>query len=294
MVDGRSIPPTTYLLPATFQRVPELPEVETIVRDIRPQLLGRRLISARLWHDDVLRGVSRRSLLAGLRGNRIRNVFRRAKHAVLETETRRLVVQPGMTGSLLVLDQPPTARDKAYAVLTAELDNGRSLLFHDVRRFGTLLWLDPRGWDAYSSAIGPEPLDPGFTPAVLRKLLARSASPVKKVLMDQRALAGVGNIYAQEALFAAGVDPSKPAKAVSAPAARRLHRELVRILRAAIASEGTTVRDYRTGTGKSGSFQFELLVYDREGEPCVRCGTSLAGTHAIDARITVFCHRCQT
>ncbi len=265
--------------------MPELPEVETIVRDIRPRLLGRRLVSARLWHDDVLRGVSRRSLLAGLRGNRVRNVFRRAKHAVIETETRRLVVQPGMTGSLLVLDQPPTHRDKAYAVLTVELDNGRSR---------TLLWLDPRGWDAYSAAIGPEPLDAAFTPAVLRKILGRSSSAVKKVLMDQRALAGVGNIYAQEALFAARIDPSKPARAVSAPAARRLHKELVRILRAAIDSEGTTVRDYRTGTGKSGSFQFELLVYEREGEPCVRCGTLLAGTHAIDARITVFCHRCQT
>jgi formamidopyrimidine-DNA glycosylase len=274
--------------------VPELPEVETIVRDIRPRLLGRRLVTARLWHDDVLRGVTRRTLVAGLKGNRIRNVFRRAKHAVLETETRRLVIQPGMTGSLLVLDQPPTQRDRDYAVLTAQLDNGRSLLFHDVRRFGTLLWLDPRGWDAYSGAIGPEPLDPAFTPAVLRAILARSSAAVKKVLMDQRALAGVGNIYAQEALFAARIDPSKPARDVSAPAARRLHGAIVRILRSAIESEGTTVRDYRTGTGKSGSFQFELLVYEREGEPCVRCGTALAGTHAIDGRITVFCHRCQS
>ena len=274
--------------------MPELPEVETIVRDIRPELVGRRIVSARLEHDDVLRDVSRRGLLAGLRGKRVRQVFRRAKHAVIETDTRRLVIQPGMTGSLLVLDRPPTPRERAYAVLTAKLDNGRLLLFHDVRRFGTLLWLDAAAWKAYSAALGPEPLDPGFTPRALASILSRSRAAVKKVLMDQGALAGVGNIYAQEALFAAGIDPSKPAREVSRPAARRLHGQLRRILAAAIESEGTTVRDYRTGTGKSGSFQFELLVYEREGEPCVRCGTPLTGTHAIDARITVFCHRCQS
>lgn len=274
--------------------MPELPEVETIVRDIRPELVGRRIVSARLQHDDVLRGVSHRGLIAGLRGSRVRQVVRRAKHAVIVTDTRRLVIQPGMTGSLMVLDRPPTPRERAYAVLTARLDNGRLLLFHDVRRFGTLLWLDAGGWDTYSKAIGPEPLDPSFTPRALADILGRSRAAVKKVLMDQGSLAGVGNIYAQEALFAAGIDPSKPAREVSGPAARRLHRQLRRILGAAIESEGTTVRDYRTGTGKSGSFQFELLVYEREGEPCVRCGTALAGTHAIDARITVFCHRCQS
>jgi formamidopyrimidine-DNA glycosylase len=295
-----SYPPTLLpsypltLLPSYPPSVPELPEVETIVRDIRPELLGRRFVSARLWHDDVLRGVSRRTLLSGLRGSKVRKVFRRAKHAIIETQTRRLVIQPGMTGSLLVLDRPATAREKAYAVLQVQLDNDRVLLFHDVRRFGTLLWVDASGWEAYSGAIGPEPLDPAFTPGALRAILSRSSAAVKKVLMDQGALAGVGNIYAQEALFAAGIDPSKPARDVSAGAARRLHRHLVHILRAAIESEGTTVRDYRTGTGKSGSFQFELMVYDREGEPCLRCGTLLAGTHAIDARITVFCHRCQS
>jgi formamidopyrimidine-DNA glycosylase len=274
--------------------MPELPEVETIVRDIRPGLLSRRIVSARLRHDDVLRGVSRQSLVRGLRGATVRKVFRRAKHAIIETDTRRLVVQPGMTGSLFVLDRPLTPRERTYAVLIAELDDETTLLYHDVRRLGTLLWLDAEGWEEYSGALGPEPLDPAFTPAALRRILGRSSAAVKKVLMDQRALAGVGNIYAQEALFAAGIDPSKPAREVPLPAAHRLHGALVKILRSAIASEGTTVRDYRTGKGKSGSFQFELLVYDREGEPCVRCGTTLAGTHAIDARITVFCHRCQS
>jgi formamidopyrimidine-DNA glycosylase len=204
------------------------------------------------------------------------------------------VVQPGMTGSLLVLDRPLTAEERRYAVLRIALDDGRTLVYRDVRRLGTLLWLDRKAWEAYDAALGPEPLEPTFTPAVLRGILSGSRAAVKKVLMDQRAVAGVGNIYANEALFAARVDPSKPASLVSAPAARLLHQHVVRILEAAIASQGTTVRDYRTGTGEPGNFQLELKVYGREGQPCRRCGTTLAGTHAIDGRITVFCHRCQT
>lgn len=274
--------------------MPELPEVETIVRDIRPALLGRRLVRASLSHDDVLRGVSRRRLLATLSGSTVHDVFRRAKHAVLDLGERRLVVQPGMTGSLVVHPRPLAKEEARYAVLRALLDDGRELVYRDVRRLGTLLLLDRRGWERYDRAIGPEPLDPGFTPARLGEALGRSRQAVKKVIMDQRHLAGVGNIYANEALYAAGIDPSKPARRLTPHDHRRLHREIRRILEAAIRSNGTTVRDYRTGTGDSGSFQLELLVYGREGEACRRCGTRLAGTHAIDARITVFCHRCQS
>ncbi|HEX7023439.1 MAG TPA: bifunctional DNA-formamidopyrimidine glycosylase/DNA-(apurinic or apyrimidinic site) lyase [Gemmatimonadales bacterium] len=274
--------------------MPELPEVETMVRDVRPGLTGRTIVGARLSHDDVLRGVSRRTLLAGLRGARIRNVSRRAKHAVIETDARTLVVQPGMTGSLMVVRRELTPDEQRYAVLRALLDNGRTLVYRDVRRLGTLLWLDRPGWERYDAAIGPEPLAGGFTSGVLLDILRGSRAAVKKVLMDQRALAGVGNIYANEALFAAGIDPSKPARAVTDAAAARLRDELVRILDAAVRSRGSTVRDYRTGTGQKGGFQLELLVYGREGEPCTRCGTTLSGTHSIDARITVFCHRCQS
>jgi formamidopyrimidine-DNA glycosylase len=274
--------------------MPELPEVETIVRDIRPALLGRRLDRVSLSHDDVLRGVTRRRLVRGLNGSTVRDVFRRAKHAVLDLGERRLVVQPGMTGSLIVHDRPLTGDERRYAVLRAPLDDGRELVYRDVRRLGTLLFLDTRGWNRYTAAIGPEPLEPGFTPEQLGEALGRSRQAVKKVIMDQKHLAGVGNIYANEALFAAGIDPSKPAARLTPGDHRRLHAEIRRILLAAIDSDGTTVRDYRTGTGEEGNFQLELLVYGREGEPCRRCGTRLAGTHAIDGRITVFCHRCQS
>jgi formamidopyrimidine-DNA glycosylase len=274
--------------------MPELPEVETIVRDIRPALVGRQLGRVSLSHDDILRGVSRRRLLRALPGSTVQSVFRRAKHAVLDFGDRRLVVQPGMTGSLIVYDRPLDPEEARYAVLRAPLDDGRELVYRDVRRIGKLLLLDAKAWRRYTEAIGPEPLAPDFTPERLGEALGGSRQAIKKVIMDQRHLAGVGNIYANEALFAAGIDPSKPARRLTTDDHRRLHGEIQRILRAAIASSGTTVRDYRTGTGERGNFQFELLAYGREGEPCRRCGTRLAGTHAIDGRISVFCHRCQS
>src|SRR6185503_8635778 len=199
---------------------------------------------------------------------------------VIVLDGLRLIVQPGMTGSLVVHQRPVTGEDARYAVLRAQLDNGRELVYRDVRRLGTLLLLDDRQWARYSEAIGPEPMDQTFTAEQLGLALRRSRQAVKKVIMDQKALAGVGNIYANEALFAAGIDPSKPARRLTTDQHHRLHQELQRILRAAIDSNGTTVRDYRTGTGQPGNFQLALLVYEREGEPCVRCGTRLAGTHA--------------
>jgi formamidopyrimidine-DNA glycosylase len=274
--------------------MPELPEVETIVRDIRPALVGRTIRQAKLSHDDVLRGVSRRRLIRRLTGGTIRGVFRRAKHAVLELESDRLVIQPGMTGSLVVHRKPLTAEEAKYAVLRLTLDRGGELVYRDVRRLGTILLLNPKEWARYDAAIGPEPLEPGFTVEQLGSALRQSRQAIKKVLMDQRRLAGVGNIYANEALFAAGIDPSKPANRLGTEDHRRLYDEIRRILGAAIVSNGTTFRDYRTGNGESGNFQLELMVYGREGESCRRCGTRLTGTHTIDGRISVFCHYCQS
>jgi formamidopyrimidine-DNA glycosylase len=274
--------------------VPELPEVETIVRGLRAQLVGRTILSATLSHDNLLDGVSKRVLLRDLAGRRITAVTRRAKHALIHTDTRILAVQPGMSGALLHYQRKLTAAEAKYAVLQCRLDDGSMLVYRDVRRIGTLRWLDPKRWDEYAARLGPEPLDPDFTAEQFADRMARSVSPIKKVLMDQRAVVGVGNIYANEALFAAGIDPSKPAKRVPRIQLLALHEHVRRILQAAIDSEGTTFRDYVTGTGQPGAFQFQILVYSREGLPCTVCGTTLAVTHAIDARSTVFCWRCQT
>lgn len=264
-----------------------------MVRDIRPELLGRRIRRVSLSHTDVLRGITRARLLRALTGATIRNVTRRAKHGVIHFDHIRLVVQPGMTGNLLVYRHPLSAQDARYAVLRARLDGGVELVYRDIRRIGTLRLLDERAWHRYDTGLGPEPLDPSLSVEKFIEALRHSRAAIKKVLMDQRKIVGVGNIYANEALFAAGIDPSKPANRVPPDAWPRLYHATRRILQAAIASQGTTVRDYRTGTGEPGGFQLELLVYERAGEPCRRCGTRLTGTHDIDARITVFCHRCQ-
>ena len=282
--------------------MPELPEVETIVRDLRPHLIGRTIQSAKLSHDDVLRGVSKRKLTSSLAGASVTGMTRRAKHAVLELQlaTRlpahpptRLVIQPGMTGSLTIADEPLAPSAARYAVLRAPLDDGRELVYRDVRRLGTILLLDEKAWATYDAALGPEPLDPALTPARFAAIMASSKQAIKKVLMDQKKIVGVGNIYANEALFAAGIDPSKAASRLTTHDSRRLLTHVRRILESAIASQGTTFRDYRTGTGEKGNFQLELFVYGREGEKCRVCGTRLAHTHEIDARVTVFCHRCQ-
>jgi len=273
--------------------MPELPEVETIVRDLRPSLVGRRIGRVTLSHDDVLRGVTRRRLVRQLTGATIRSVSRRAKHAVIELDTARLIIQPGMTGSLMIHRRALKPDQTKYAVLRAELGGGRELVYRDVRRLGTLLLLNEKAWARYTAAIGPEPLEDDFTVDRFAASLRGSRQAIKKVIMDQRHIAGVGNIYANEALFAAGIDPSKAARLLTSEDQIHLHEEIRRILAAAISSKGTTFRDYRTGTGEAGNFQLELLVYGRQGEPCRMCGTRLTGTHTIDARTTVFCHRCQ-
>jgi formamidopyrimidine-DNA glycosylase len=274
--------------------VPELPEVETIVRDLAPKVAGRRLRDPVLYKTDVLRGVTRARLVRALEGARVLDLTRRAKHVVARLEGgQRLVIQPRMTGSLMI-ERPPLSRDqRRYAVLTVALGPEELLVFRDVRRLGTIQLLDERAWAVYTSRIGDEPLDPAFTLARFQAALQGSRQAVKKVLMDQRKLAGVGNIYANEALFRAGVDPSRPAHRVDPRSSARLYHAVRAVLRDAVTARGTTVRDYRTGTGGAGEFQFSLEVYGRGGEPCVRCGTTLATTHAIDGRATTFCWRCQ-
>jgi formamidopyrimidine-DNA glycosylase len=276
------------------RRVPELPEVETIVRDLQP-LAGRTLSHPRLSHTDVLRDVTATRLLKALAGARVVAVTRRAKHVVMELAGgHRLIVQPGMSGALILSDGPLTGEQAGYGVLRLDVGGGATLTYRDVRRLGTILLLDAKGWAAYTSRIGPEPLADDFDLARFAATLAGTRQAIKKVIMDQRRIAGVGNIYAQEALFLARIDPSRPAHRLNEADQTRLHRAIRRVLEQAVRSKGTTVRDYRTGTGQRGSFQFKLQVYDRAGLPCRRCKTPLGTTHAIDGRQTTFCWRCQS
>lgn len=274
--------------------MPELPEVETIVREIAPRLEGHRIEGVELRKRDVLRRVSSARLLRTLQRNSFVEVHRRAKHAVFRLASgHRLVIQPRMTGSLIVHQRPPDAAAARYAVLLCTLENGDLFVYRDVRRLGTVWLLDEPQWARYTARLGPEPVDETFTPFVLAERLRGTRQAIKKAIMDQTRLAGVGNIYANEALFLAGIDPSKPASRLSLGELGALHTAIRDVLSRALASDGTTLRDYRTGTGERGRFQLELAVYGRGGKPCARCGRRLVTTHAIDGRATTLCAFCQ-
>ncbi len=274
--------------------MPELPEVETIVRDLRPRLTGRTLTNPKLHHSDVLRRVSKPRLLRMLHRNRVGAVNRRAKHVVVELESgHRLVIQPRMTGNLIVYDRRLRVAERRYVVLEAAIGSGQRFVFRDVRRLGTIWLLDEKGWESYTARIGPEPLADEFTADVFVERIGGTRQAIKKAIMDQRLMAGVGNIYANEALFKAGIDPSRRSDRIERADLERLYGIVRNVLEDAIAAKGTTVRDYRTGTGETGTFQDVLEVYGHGGEPCPRCGAQLATTHAIDGRATTFCWRCQ-
>jgi len=273
--------------------MPELPEVETMVRTLAGALPGRRIVRAALSHDNLLDGVSASALLGGLRGATIRAVQRRAKHALIATDRRLLAIQPGMSGALLLYRRPLSAAERRYAVLRCRLDDGAWLVYRDVRRIGTIRWLDAAAWQRYAARLGPEPLDPALSAGDFADRLRRSRSAIKKVLMDQRVVVGVGNIYANEALWAAKIHPARPASTVSRERLGRLLDQVRTILAAAIASDGTSFRDYVTATGEPGGFQELVQVYGRAGDPCPRCGRKIRMTHDIDQRSTFWCAFCQ-
>jgi formamidopyrimidine-DNA glycosylase len=274
--------------------VPELPETETIARDLSRAVVGATIIDVTVRHRDVLRLVTARTLRARVTGTTIDRSWRRAKLVVLDLSSGdRLVVQPRFTGALLVDTGSLSEHERRYATVTFALGDGRALHYRDVRRLGTVSLMNPAVFDTYTSALGIEPLDSGFTATRLASVLGRSRRAVKTVLMDQRQLAGVGNIYANEALWRSGIDPSREARLVDPTQASLLRNALVAVLGESIAARGTSFRDYRDANGGRGAFAEQLDVYGRAGQPCRRCGPRLIGTHAVDGRSTVFCAGCQ-
>jgi formamidopyrimidine-DNA glycosylase len=274
--------------------VPELPETETIARDLDASVAGRRIVSVAVTKGDVLREVTAGDLARRLAGTTITRCWRRAKLVVLDVDSGdRLVVQPRFTGALLLDDGALADSERRFSTLALTLDDGRLLHYRDIRRLGTVSLMSPARFAAYSAALGVEPLDPALSPERLSVLLRGSRQAVKKVLMDQRVVVGIGNIYANEALWRAGIDPSREARSLSPEEGARLHDAIVSVLTESIAARGTSFRDYRDASGGKGSFVEKLAVYGRGGLPCPRCGARLIATHAIDGRSTVFCARCQ-
>jgi len=274
--------------------VPELPETETIARDLDGAISGRKIKKVSVRKRDVLRGVSSRSLAKRLQDATIVRSWRRAKLVVIDLDTGdRLVVQPRFTGALLIDDGNFRGAELDYSTLRLELDDGRALHYADVRRLGTVALMNADRFAEYSAKFGIEPLDRSFTAAHLSAVLRATSQPVKKVLMEQRKIAGIGNIYANEALWRARIDPSRLAASISVEEASLLRESIVNVLREAIAARGTSFRDYRDARGERGSFVEKLDVYGRGGLPCRRCGSKLVSTHAIDGRSTTMCVRCQ-
>ena len=274
--------------------MPELPETETIARDLDRAIRGRTIVGVKVRKADVLREIKPRAFGTRLKGAKILGSWRRAKLVVTDLDTEdRIVVQPRFTGALLIEDGTLDPGALRYSTLRLELDDGRALHYADVRRLGTVSLMSSQRFHQYSEALGVEPLDHAFTPAHLSDVLRATTQPVKKVLMDQRKIAGIGNIYANEALWRARIDPSRAGNTVSTDEARLLHASMVGVLTEAIEARGTSFRDYRDASGNRGSFVEKLAAYGRGGLPCHRCGARLVTTHAIDGRATTLCVRCQ-
>lgn len=282
--------------------MPELPEVETIRRDLASALRGATVGGVHLHHDDILLdGGSPAHFAEAVEGRRIDGVERRGKNLVLRLapDDRVLQSQVRMTGRFAVAgpDDPGgrklrSALGFSHVAAEFELVDGRTLLYDDVRRLGGFRLQSAEEWARREAELGPEPLDPEYRAAGLAAGLGAGRAPVKNALLDQRRVAGVGNIYANEALFRARIDPRRACGDLGPDDHRRLHGALRAVLREALRGEGTSLRDYRMVDGGTGRFQNRLRVYDREGEPCVRCGTPLE--RIVQAgRSTFFCTACQ-
>ena len=269
--------------------MPELPEVETTRRGLAPHLTGRTVIGATLRRAD-LRWPIAREVETLLPGQRIDAVQRRAKYLLLDTGAGSALLHLGMSGSLRVLpaDTPLRAHDHVDLLLEGD----RVLRFNDPRRFGCLLWQPPGEVHPLLAGLGPEPLSDAFDGDRLFALSRGRSAPVKNFLMDQSVVVGVGNIYAAEALFAAGISPLRPAGRISRDRFARLADAVRRILAHAITRGGTTLRDFISPDGAPGYFEQELSVYGRGGLPCPHCGRALKQA-VIGQRASVWCASCQ-
>jgi formamidopyrimidine-DNA glycosylase len=297
--------------------VPELPEVETIVRGLRPALEGSTVVRARVWRPNVVVGSPRRFERA-VTGRRIERVGRRAKLLRFDLDDGRVWwTSLRMTGHYRLDPRGGRADDArflaaaaraeapsaggpaagptpapAYARAAFDLAGGERLWYVDVRTLGKLGVIGAAAWSRRERELGPEPLDPSFTAAELAVRLRRTRRRIKEVLLDQRILAGVGNIYASEALYRAGIDPRTRADRVGGSGAQRLHEAIRGVLSEAIEHEGTTIVNYAGANGEGGAFADRLRVYDREDERCPRCGAPVR--RIVQAqRSTYFCPACQ-
>jgi formamidopyrimidine-DNA glycosylase len=271
--------------------MPELPEVETIAADLRPELIGGRFVAGHILWPRTLAEPAAGLLDARLAGRTVLDVGRRGKYLLIHLDPAAgLIFHLRMTGQLDVVAADAPVLHGPHLRAWFELADGRRLAFTDARKFGRIWLVD----DVTSvvGKLGPEPLDWAFTPEVLAGRLAGRRVAIKPLLLDQTVIAGVGNIYADEALFLAGIHPRRPAADLTGAEIGRLCEAIRFVLRESVEARGTMLRDYRTPYGQEGAYQNRLRVYQQTGQLCPRCGAPIERIR-VTQRSTHFCPRCQ-
>jgi formamidopyrimidine-DNA glycosylase len=273
--------------------MPELPEVETIRLKLAPHLVGRTLDRVEIQDPRLVRPFEPQAVAAELEGERVSAVERRGKYLVVRFESgRALLIHLRMTGSLRHAARG-ALHDDRHRRAVVNLDDGSDVAYRDVRRFGTWLLLEPGELEPYlAQKVGVEPLERSFTTRWLAQRLQDRRAPVKAALLDQRTVAGLGNIYVDEALWRAQIHPLRPAESLDADEVARLTRGVKDALRAGVRRQGASLRDYTTPDGGRGKMQDRFHVYGRGGEPCHRCGTPIDKIRA-GGRGTWYCPSCQ-
>ena len=274
-------------------KVPELPEVETVRRTLEEKILCRRIQGIEVLYPRVLRNCEEGQLRDALLGRQFTQLDRRGKYLICRLDSGdRLVIHLRMTGRLIAV--PRDAAVEKHTSIRIHLADELDVRLVDQRKFGTIDLLQEPGWGSIQGlkGLGAEPLAEDFTPAYLAEQLAGRKAAVKSVLLDQRRIAGLGNIYADESLHRAGIYPGKPAGEITEAEIERLHQSIKEVIKEGIAHRGTTFRDYVDGEGRQGGFQALLRVYGREGQPCAACGGPIVRIK-LAGRSSFFCPRCQ-
>jgi formamidopyrimidine-DNA glycosylase len=273
--------------------MPELPEAETIVRDLRKKVPGRAITGIKvIWPDVLNPPTTPRKLARSLKHRRIKAIDRRAKNILVRfDEGTVLMINLGMTGRV-VASTAKRAKELTHVAVRFDLDDGSAMLYDDSRRFGRLEVFSPEGWTEREKLFGPEPLSDDFSAAYLHAATRKSISPIRNWLLDQTKVAGVGNIYAAEALWIARIRPTRRANTLTRVETSNLRDAIREVLDAAIVMRGTTLNDYRDGSGEEGNFEPMLKVYGRDGEPCPRDGATIKRV-VLTNRSAFYCPKCQ-
>jgi formamidopyrimidine-DNA glycosylase len=274
----------------TELKMPELPEVETIKNELAPHVIGHSVNSVTLLWEGIVRQPSPHKFRSKLVGQKITGISRRGKYLILSLDGgEKLVIHLRMTGSLLA--KPAAAPPERYVRAILYLDDGTAIHFRDLRKFGKM-WLVKDENDIVNE-LGPEPLEKDFTPELLQKLLKDRTAPIKALLIDQTLIAGIGNMYADEALFASRIHPLRPGGSLTPEEVKRLHHNIQHVLREAIGNKGASTDTYLRPDGQKGTAHYEFKVAHKlGGERCPVCGTPIERI-TVRNRGTYFCPRCQ-